>query len=47
MLRVVLLFVTRATVTGHLMMVGETVGRDLRHYVSRHFARLLGNGNYQ
>ncbi|CAB4414673.1 unnamed protein product [Rhizophagus irregularis] len=32
--------VTRETVTGHLMMVAETVEWDLRHYVSHHFARL-------
>jgi len=32
--------VTRESVTGHLMMVAETVEWDLRHYVSHHFARL-------
>src|SRR6266498_5987280 len=32
--------VTRETVTGHFMMVAETVEWDLRHYVSHHFARL-------
>ena len=32
--------VTRESVTGHLMMVAETVEWDLRHYASHHFARL-------
>ncbi|CAI2176995.1 10882_t:CDS:2 [Funneliformis geosporum] len=32
--------VTRETVTGHFMMVAETIEWDLRHYVSHHFARL-------
>lgn len=32
--------VTRESVTGHYMMVAETVEWDLRHYVSHHFARL-------
>ena len=33
--------VTREVVTGHFMIVAQTVEWDLRHYVLHHFARLI------